>query len=394
MIRAIVAWYRGGRSTPQEFYFAGFAGVGKSTTAAAAIDELRDLGLIRRVRTAAFTGQAAAVLRRKGVGGAMTIHALCYGAPEDDQAAGDGAEGPAIDPVSGLPVSPFQTGELKFRRQHDAPASEADLIVIDEGSMVPDELADDIRWFGKKILVMGDPGQLPPVRGQGAFVGRKPDAFLTEIHRQAADSPIIQIGALARRGLKIRFGDWGDGVRVLPLNRETQGLIYRPETVPICGLHRVRWVYSQRIRRSRGFEGPTPQSGEPLVCRKNDRALGLYNGQPGLLLDEPWDDQTGHLHIQVAMETGYAPQPLGLEVDPFLFQQHFVGPTPQPKMRHGVYWYDWGYMRTCHGVQGSEFDDVTVVDDSPLLRGVIDPAKWLYTAASRASKRLTLLLRT
>jgi exodeoxyribonuclease-5 len=54
---------------------------------------------------------------------------------------------------------------------------------------------------------------------------------------------------------------------------------------------------------------------------------------------------------------------------------------------------DWGYLRTCHAVQGYEYEDVTVIDDSRLLGGIVDPAKWLYTAITRASDRLTVLLR-
>jgi DNA replication protein DnaC len=41
-VRAIVEWYRGGSSTPQEFYLAGYAGTGKSTIATVALQELRD----------------------------------------------------------------------------------------------------------------------------------------------------------------------------------------------------------------------------------------------------------------------------------------------------------------------------------------------------------------
>src|SRR3954451_2344232 len=99
--------------------------------------------------------------------------------------------------------------------------------------MVNDEIAKDLRGFGKKILVMGDPAQLPPINGEGAFTNREPDVFLREIHRQAADSPIIELATLARQGKPLPIGYEKDGVRVLKLTKETQPLIYREETQPI-----------------------------------------------------------------------------------------------------------------------------------------------------------------
>ena len=50
--------------------------------------------------------------------------------------------------------------------------------------------------------------------------------------------------------------------------------------------------------------------------------------------------------------------------------------------------FDYGYAITCHKSQGSEWDDVTVVDESAVFRQ--DRDKWLYTAITRAAKRLTI----
>ena len=213
-IKSIVEWYKSGR---KEYYLAGYAGVGKSTVCAAAIEELKSKCGVRNVRTAAYTGKAASVMRKKGVEGAQTIHSLIYTAKEDEE-----------------------TGEVHFLLSDDSPAADADLIVLDECSMVSQELAKDIRSYGVPILVLGDPGQLPPISGEGAFTNREPDYFLREIHRQAAESGIIHLATLARQGLPLPPGYEKDGVRVLPLNKETQAMIYRPETQPICGLNRVR----------------------------------------------------------------------------------------------------------------------------------------------------------
>lgn len=366
-IGSIVDWYRSGA---QEFYLAGYAGVGKSTVAGLAIAELRDKCGVRNVRTAAYTGKAASVLRKKGVFGAQTIHSLIY-----------------------TPVVDEETGDVEFVISEDSPAADADLIVLDECSMVDQSMADDLRSFGKKILVMGDPGQLPPINGEGAFTSREPDAFLQEIHRQAADSPIIELATLARQGKPLPSGYRKGDVSVLSLTKETQPLIYRESTQPICGLNRVRWVYNLRIRTLRGFGGELPGVGERVICCRNNREEGLFNGGMGVVLDiDP--DENGLLDMSVKMDDLDAPN-RELAVDPYLFRRHFTnGEAQRAKLPRGSAWlneFDFGHVLTAHKAQGSSWDDVTVIDDSSAFRD--NRAKWLYTSLTRAERGLTVLLR-
>src|SRR6202161_894964 len=177
-------WLRA--TEPQVFRLFGYAGVGKTTLA-------RHVAQGGRGETAfaAFTGKAALVMRSKGCVGATTIHALIYRASE-------GAEGAPT-----------------FTLNADGPASKAGLIVIDECSMVDAELARDLLSFGKPILVLGDPFQLPPVKGAGFFTDGAPDVMLTHIHRQAQDNPIIRLSAVVRSGGELREGVYGE-TRVVP----------------------------------------------------------------------------------------------------------------------------------------------------------------------------------
>jgi exodeoxyribonuclease-5 len=139
-IKKIVAWYRGGKRTPQVFYLAGYAGTGKSTIFRLVLKELIGCGL-RKHALATFTGKAASVLRKKGNYEAQTIHSLVYRPVGDD-------DGETQTRGNDEPV---------FDLWEDGPASEVDLIALDECSMVDDEMAEDILWFEKKVLVMGDP---------------------------------------------------------------------------------------------------------------------------------------------------------------------------------------------------------------------------------------------
>src|SRR6202045_5185329 len=168
-------WLRAGE--PQLFRVFGYAGVGKTTLARHIAQ-----GAAGEAAFAAFTGKAALVLRSKGCAGATTIHALIYRATEGTE------------------------GAPNFTLNADGPASKAGLIVIDECSMVDAELARDLLSFGKPILVLGDPFQLPPVKGGGYFTESPPDVMLTEIHRQAADDPIIRLSEIVRTGGELKEG--------------------------------------------------------------------------------------------------------------------------------------------------------------------------------------------
>ena len=79
--------------------------------------------------------------------------------------------------------------EPRFVLNSQSLVRDCDLIVLDEVSMVGEEMANDLLAFGKPILVLGDPGQLPPIHGEGAFTNVAPDVMLDEIHRQAGTAP-------------------------------------------------------------------------------------------------------------------------------------------------------------------------------------------------------------
>ena len=183
-LNAVADWLKakpGRNGTPQVFRLFGYAGTGK-TTLARHIAE----GVDGEVKFAAFTGKAALVMRNKGCDGASTIHSLIYRARES------GVEQPS------------------FELWDDAPASKAELIVIDECSMVDAEMARDLLSFDCPLLVLGDPAQLPPIAGAGFFTEGEPDAMLTEVHRQAQDDPIVRLSMAVREGETIEIGRYGE----------------------------------------------------------------------------------------------------------------------------------------------------------------------------------------
>ncbi len=346
-------WLRAGE--PQVFRLFGYAGVGKTTLARHVAE-----GAHGETAFAAFTGKAAMVMRANGCPGATTIHALIYRASE-------GAEGAPT-----------------FTLNADGPASRAGLIVIDECSMVDAELARDLLSFGKPILVLGDPFQLPPVKGGGYFTESAPDVMLTAIHRQAADNPIIRLSQIVRSGGDLPEGVYGE-TRIVRRGAIDAAEVLAADQV-LVGVNRTRRAYNRRMRDLNGFEQPLPVAGDRLVCLRNDRTKGLING--GLWRVEALGGmQKDFVRMTVRPEDEGAAKAVKVAVLKHFFEGT-EGELAYPVRRESDE-FDYGYALTVHKAQGSQWDSVMLFDESIAFRE--HRARWLYTGLTRAAKRLTVV---
>ena len=285
-IREIKDWFENRTADQQVFRMFGYAGSGKSTVLRFALDELglsphqgeRDGGCVPGVVTATFTGKAAYVLKNKGTP-ARTIHSLIYSVleatEEEVEAAAKKvreAEG-GIRTLTGFERTAAEAGieamrqalaqmkKPRFALNPQSDAADAKLIVLDEVSMVGEEMARDLMSFGKPILVLGDPGQLPPIKGEGAFTRDAPDVMLTEIHRQAAESAIIRLATMARQGEPIGFGEYDRSRRQDAQGRRDAGAgaalraaDLRHERDPAAA--QQRHAPARRLRRRRAAHRP------------------------------------------------------------------------------------------------------------------------------------------
>src|SRR5208282_6828508 len=86
------------------------------------------------------------------------------------------------------------------------------LIIVDEASMVADDMVRDLQSFHVPILAVGDHGQLPPVGGVGSLM-KNPMLRLEQIHRQAEGNPIIALSKMIREQGRIPDELPGDAVR-------------------------------------------------------------------------------------------------------------------------------------------------------------------------------------
>ncbi len=359
----VARWLKAGRSPI--FRLFGYAGTGKTTLARYFAETIDGT-----VQFAAFTGKAAQVLRSKGASNARTLHSLIY-RPRGEEAVEDEITGKTS-------IAPM------FSVNRQSPVSQAALIVVDECSMVDEQLGRDLMSFGTPILVLGDPGQLPPISGGGFFTEAEPDFLLTEIHRQAKDNPIIRLALDVREGRDIAYGDYGKA-RIITRNDVNQELVLAADQV-LVGTNRTRKRYNQRLRELKGFDAVYPQAGDKLVCLRNDPVKGLLNGslwkvfqssketvKPGInLLINPEDDDRGMAKIK-------------------LLKAQFEDPDAEIawnlKKRYDD--FDYGYALTTHKAQGSQWDKVVLFDESYAFRETRE--RWLYTAITRAAEELVIV---
>lgn len=364
-LMAASRWLKAGDR--QVFRLFGYAGTGKTTLARHLAEDVDG-----DVLFAAFTGKAAQVLRSRGASKASTIHSLIYRPKGEDV------------------VEDEETGRKEvlptFSLNRQSPLSKADLIIIDECSMVDEDLGRDLLSFGTPVLVLGDPGQLPPVSGGGFFTEHEPDILLEEIHRQARDNPIIELARQVREGNQVMIGDYGDAAKVIAKRDVNTDDVLAADQV-LVGTNKTRRLYNQRLRDLKGFEGPLPAAGDKLVCLRNDPKKGLLNGSL-------WQVTSAARTVKPAMNILIRTEDEGVDrhsAKVKLLKAAFEEPEKevswQIKRRHDD--FDYGYALTVHKAQGSQWEDVYLFDESYAFREHRD--RWLYTAITRAAEKLTIV---
>lgn len=367
-LKQVTDWFTA-ENAPQIFRLFGFAGTGKTTLALEIARTVREL--VREeedtaresVVFAAFTGKAALVLRSKGCRGASTIHSLIY---------------MLDDASSSVP---------RFILNEASDLSDAKLCIIDECSMVGAELAADLLSFGVKILVLGDPAQLPPIQDAGFFTNHKPDVMLTEVHRQAEGNPIIRLSMAVRAGERLVHGDHG-ACKIIPWRKGN----VTPEEILIAdqilvGKNATRNSINARFRELKKFKSETPLIGEKLVCLKNDRSKNLFNG--GLWRVEAIRKKNAEaIRLVIAPEdAGEVARSVEVKLHPWMFQGREAELTWETLKEYQQ--MTFGYALTVHKAQGSQWNNVILFDESGVFRD--DNVRWLYTGITRAAEKLMVL---
>jgi exodeoxyribonuclease-5 len=303
---------------------------------------------------------------------------------------------------------------------------------------------------GAKLLLIGDPAQLPPVgsdhspaldpselAGFGLLAGV---VELTDVVRQASDSGILVNATALREVLSeedpmprfelgypdvIRL----DGYDLQDALETAYGQDGDDEVCVICRSNKRAYQYSQQVRtRIHDYEEELCP-GDRLMVVKNNYFWAGRNGKPELIANgEPivvrrvgateeihglrFADITtgwwnGHeereLEVKVMLDVLAieAPALPGSRMKAFreaLFNS-YAAPTKAQRLRQlredpyaQALQVKYGYAVTAHKAQGGQWNTV-FVDQGYVTEDMVDReyVRWLYTAVTRASRRLYLL---
>lgn len=388
----LIDWLKNGTDKKSHIVVGGYAGTGKTYL----ISQLKK-NLNKKIALVSFTGKASSVLKQKifeaGINPANTyigtIHSLIYK--------------PITKYSVELKMFVVVDWELKYPEEIDY-----DLIIVDEASMVSRELWEDLRFYKIPIIAFGDHGQLPPVGSEFSLM-KNPDLFLTEIHRQALESPILKLSKFVRiTGMIPNNVMFGPGVVKVSWNlgqtRELwESVDFGLDTIVLCGFNKTRVALNNDIRKRRGFNKILPYPGEPIICLKNNRDIGIMNGE---ILNLMWlhpSDLSNSIGIYKSVLNNHTTtEPIECLLSKKCFGKDLYDLTPDKQEAKifrkvskdnecPILFFDYGYVTSVHKSQGSEWDRVVLFEQRTKMWDDEYYKKWLYTAVTRAKNKLLII---
>lgn len=373
VLREILMWLA--KPESPSLTLGGYAGTGKTTL----IATLRALIKVKkpkwRVAFAAYTGKASQVL-------AQRLKTMDAKVPKD-----------SVSTLHSLLYAPLTKGEevVGWQRKDELPYQ---LIIVDEASMVTQDIWKDLLAFNVPVLAVGDHGQLPPI-GEKFNLMDEPDLLLETIHRQAAESPIIQVANFARTKGHIPVGKYGPKVHKYDMqSSEAQLLLeefaqtYTPQTLFLTGFNHSRLGLNHTVRAAHSRNPDKPEIGDTVICLKNNWSKGIFNGMIGKIRTLGDTTELGDHKVQIMgiedAETGTLLYFGKVFLTPFS-----KTPAPLPKIiPRDVAVFDYGYALTVHKAQGSQAKKVIVLEERSKHMDDDEWRQWLYTAVTRAEEEL------
>lgn len=300
----------------------------------------------------------------------------------------------------------------------EIPRPASGLLVVEEGSMVSLDLWEKIHEVAvvknMNVLIVGDDWQLSPVvkdknADQFSLVS---DDFradrrvkLTEIQRQAADSPII------RATMDIRNNKALEGLMSLPsvpVDRFVEAVVetIRADGKIICRTNELRHYINRLARKELGY-GSDLCIGEPLSITRNSYDLDIYNGE--LTTFNGWSylsSSETKIYDSVNKDFHYTKFGRaiieGKEVVMSLSEVmgatgkcplSFISKTAKRTLGKNILYLhaSLGYAHTCHRFQGSEAPKILVIFEHGFNLDHLESRRWAYTALTRSTKDISYI---
>lgn len=345
-----------------------------------------------QVAYVAYTGKAAAVLQAKGNPNATTVHRLLYRAEPRSNGT--------------FYFRPRHKGEIKYR-----------VIVVDEVSMLPKNMWDQLLSHGIYVIAAGDPGQLPPIdKNANNHVLDNPHVFLDEIMRQAQDSEIIRLSMHVRQGKPIAtFPCSNEQVKILHRKDLSEGLYKWPDQI-ICATNDTRTFINNLVRVYKGFDPEKPCVGDKIIGLHNDWGTAsdsgnwmLTNGTIGEIINYEVRP------LEFPVSTGVPVRQMDVAWTDFSLEdgdQFTYIPIDYEGLRTGEMTLDnvmkfrlnkskfpliphdfvYAYAITCWKAQGSEYDNVLLIEEGHPFNKE-EHMKYLYTGITRAKEKLVVVVK-
>lgn len=375
VIADIISWYQGNNS--QYITLGGYAGTGKTTLLGYLNNLLHEMNKEVKIAYCSYTGKASLVLKKKLLE-TKSLRTSDY-----------------VGTIHGLIYKPIinEKGKILGWTKISNDDFMYDLIVIDEASMVSKEIWDDLLSFGVRILAVGDHGQLPPIEGNFNLMGN-PMLKLEEIYRQEKSNPIVEISRIAREYGNIPVKQYSSTVVKFNRNDEyVKELLeeklssYDQNLMVLTGYNRTRIELNKEIRKLLQFESPRPQVGDRVICLKNNREEGIYNGMLGNIRYISTEGKGQNAYYEAEIEFDAEDETYFLDID----SSHFNSYSPISTIVRDVNYFDFGYALTVHKAQGSQCERVILFEERFPRMDDDTWRRWLYTGVTRAVSELYII---
>ena len=327
-----------------------------------------------------------------------------------------GYEAQTIHRLLEVNVNPEEEGSIGgFLRNSQNPL-EADVIIIDEMSMVDLPLMHALLSAvvpGTRLVLVGDVDQLPSV-GPGSVLkdiiasGRFPVVTLTRIFRQAGESDIVVNAHKINAGepvvldnksrdfffLRRQDADTIIGVVIMLIQKKLPKYVHAhpneiqvmtPTRKGLLGVERLNGILQRYLNPPQ--EGRTEREINGRLFRVGDKVMQIKNNYQlewevstkfGLTVDKGTGIFNGDMGI--ITEINEYPETLEVEFDESRKVKYSFEMTEELELAYAI---------TVHKSQGSEYPAVII----PLLAGpkLLYTRNLLYTAVTRAKKCLTIV---